>query len=256
VFQSRLLGVIVVCGVLAVLPTESAAQSIGASTCADCHFANPGSMSDRHLVDFDLSPHSRQRVGCEKCHGGNPSTFERGMAHRGMISPDSQRSPVARTNVPSTCGTCHVGPFVAFQDSRHYQLLRAGNRNVPTCVTCHGSVAANVPSPKAVEGLCARCHADRKVAPRPELARNAGLAIAGLNEIRALLDQADQTIARIRDAGRKQQLQAQAQQARVPLIQAADAGHRFVYDMLEERLTLARTRAGALLEELANPPAR
>jgi hypothetical protein len=94
------------------------------------------------------------------------------------------------------------------------------------------------------------------VAPRPELARNAALAIAGLNEIRGLVDQADATIARIKDAGRKQQLQERAQQARVPLIQAADAAHRFVYDMLEERLTLARTRAGALLEELANPTAR
>jgi hypothetical protein len=173
-----------------------------------------------------------------------------------MLSPDNQRSPVGRANIPATCGTCHVGPFVAFQDSRHYQLLKAGNRDVPTCVTCHGNVAANVPSPKAVEGLCSRCHADRKVAPRPELARNAALAIAGLNEIRGLVDQADATIARIKDAGRKQQLQERAQQARVPLIQAADAAHRFVYDMLEERLTLARTRAGALLEELANPTAR
>ena len=253
---SRLLAVVVVFGVLVVRPTESAAQAPGASACADCHFANPGSISDRHLADFDVSPHSRQRVGCEKCHGGNPATFERGTAHRGMLSPDNQRSPVGRTNIPSTCGTCHVGPFVNFQDSRHYQLLRAGDRNVPVCVTCHGNVAANVPSPKAVEGLCNSCHGDRKVAPRPELARNAALSIAGLNEIRALLDQADAAVARIKDPARKQQLQEQAQQARVPLIEAADAGHRFVYDMLEDRLRLARTRAGALLEELANPTAR
>ena len=173
-----------------------------------------------------------------------------------MLSPSNERGPVGRTNIPATCGTCHVGPFVAFQDSRHFALLKAGNRNVPTCVTCHGNVAANVPSPKAVENLCASCHGERKVAPRPDLARNAGLQIAGLNELRALLDQADATVARVKDADRRQRLLAQAQQARVPLVQAADAGHRFVYDMLEERLTLARMRTAALLEELANPSAR
>jgi len=91
------------------------------------------------------------------------------------------------------------------------------------------------------------------VAPREGLARNAALEIAGLNELRALLDQADATIARIKDPVRRQPLLAQAQQARVPMIEAADAGHRFVYDMLDERLMVARMRTAALLEELANP---
>jgi hypothetical protein len=40
----------------------------------------------------------------------------------------------------------------------------------------------------------------------------------------------------------------------VPLTQATQAGHAFVYDDLEERLNTARRRLGALFEELANPP--
>ena len=254
--MTRLLRVLALPVVLLGCPSLTHAQVTPSSACADCHFANPGSVSSNHLADFDSSPHGRRRVGCEKCHGGNASTFERGMAHMGMRAPADPRGPVARVNIPSTCGTCHVGPFVAFQDSRHFALLRAGNRNVPTCITCHGNVAARVPSAKAVEGLCASCHGDRKVAPLPDLARNAGLQIAGLNEVRGLLDQVDAMVARIRDADRRQRLQAQAQQARVPLIEAADAGHRFVYDMLQERLTLVRTRTMALLDELANPAAR
>jgi hypothetical protein len=37
------------------------------------------------------------------------------------------------------------------------------------------------------------------------------------------------------------------------LIEAVDAGHRFVYDALKERLSVARRRMEALLAQLANP---
>ena len=240
----------------ACLPSAAVAQLQPMSACADCHYANPGSTSAQHLTEWDLSPHSRQRAGCDKCHGGNPNSFEKGQAHRGMLSPNSPGSRVSRANIPATCGSCHVGPFVAFQDSKHYELLKAGNRNVPTCVTCHGNVAANVPSPKAVESRCNSCHGAKGVAPRPDRARNAALHIAGLNELRDLLDQADKTIARIKDAQRREPLLYQAQQARVPLIEAQNAGHRFVYDALEERLMRARMRVSALLDQLANPSPR
>ena len=199
-----------------------------------------------------MSKHGRN-IGCETCHGGNPATFERMQAHRGMRTPSDPRSPVSRANLPATCGTCHAGPFVAFQDSRHYAMLRAGNQDVPICSTCHGDVAGLVPSPKTVEGICQTCHGARSVAPRDGLAAKAALEIAGLNELRALLDQADAAIARIKDQARRQRLLTQAQQARVPLVEAADAGHRFVYDRLDERLMAARMRTAALLEELANP---
>jgi nitrate/TMAO reductase-like tetraheme cytochrome c subunit len=238
------------------LPSMAAAQLQPSNACADCHYANPGSVSVQHLTEWDVSRHSRQRVTCDKCHGGNPNSFEKMQAHLRMLSPSSARSPVSRSNIPATCGVCHAGPFVAFQDSKHYQLLRAGDRNVPTCVTCHGNVAANVPSPKAVESRCNSCHGDRKVAPRLDLARQAALHIAGLNELRDLLDQADKAIARIKDPDRRGPLSYRAQQARVPLIEAEDAGHRFVYDQLEERLMLAHMRIEGLLDELANPALR
>ena len=51
--------------------TEGRAQS--QSRCADCHFANPGSVSANHLSEWDLSGHGRKNVGCETCHGGDPA---------------------------------------------------------------------------------------------------------------------------------------------------------------------------------------
>ena len=44
-------------------------------------------------------------------------------------------------------------------------------------------------------------------------------------------------------------------QAEVPLTEAVNAGHAFVFTALRERLETARRRSAVLLEDLANPPA-
>ena len=62
-------------------------------------------------------------------------------------------SPVNWRNLPVTCGTCHAGPFVAFQKSEHFALLQKGDARVPTCATCHGAVAAQRPSVAALAVL-------------------------------------------------------------------------------------------------------
>ena len=40
--------------------------------------------------------------------------------------------------------------------------------------------------------------------------------------------------------------------ARVPLKEAVDSAHMFVFDQMQERLTLTRKRADMLMERLAN----
>jgi hypothetical protein len=233
---------------------DASAQS--QSRCADCHFANPGSVSASHLSEWDLSGHGRKNVGCERCHGGDPRSFEPFVAHQDILARTNPASPVHPTNLPKTCGTCHTGPLVAFQRSKHYELLRAGNKNGPTCTTCHGEAAGNRLSPKALEGQCATCHGAGKIAPHPEFPARARLADEGLREARALLKDARHAIARVKDTARRASLEQAAQQAEVPIIEATQAGHAFVYDQLDERLTTARARLAALFERLANPDAR
>jgi Cytochrome c554 and c-prime len=241
--------------VIAISSSMVAAQQ--QSRCADCHFANPDAPASRHVSDWDNSPHGRGQVSCERCHDGNPSTFESMQAHRGILAPTNARSPVNRANLPQTCGACHAGPYSQFQKSRHFELLKTGNRNGPTCSTCHGEVAGELPSPKAIEGQCQRCHGERSAQPRPGRAANARTMIQGIRDVRAQLRDADAAIGRIKDQARRTRLRADADQVRVPLVQAADAGHAFVYDGLQERLQTARTRLVALQEQVANPaPAR
>ena len=230
------------------------------SRCADCHFANPpqglstpSGDATRHLRDYDLSAHAKAGVGCERCHGGHPDTFEKMQAHRGMLHWGNAKSPVFRANLPRTCGGCHAAPFVEFQKSRHYALLQAGNRNVPTCATCHGEAGENRPSPKALESECRSCHRADRPGGHPEHPALGRTMLEGVRDARTQLKDARRLIERVSDKARRARLEQAAQQVDVPLTQATQAGHAFVYTNLEERLGVARQRLAALFDTLANP---
>ena len=60
-------------------------------------------------------------------------------------------------------------------------------------------------------------------------------------------------IARVSNRTRRTELEGLYRQAAVPLIQAVQAGHEFVYTNLNERLATARKRIEEMLGQLANP---
>lgn len=221
------------------------------STCADCHFANPDAPG--HLYEWDRSPHGRNNVGCEKCHGGDGTTFESLQAHRVILNSNNPASPVNRRNLPATCGACHTGQFVAFQRSRHYALLQEGDPDGPTCSTCHSEVAAHLLSPSALEARCQKCHSEGRVGSHPEFPARAKALLESIREVRDMLDQAQPLIRRVQDRERRTRLEEEYRQAEVPLIEAIQAGHSFGFERLEERREVARSRGEALLERLANP---
>jgi hypothetical protein len=220
------------------------------SRCADCHFANLDAPARQHLNEWDLSAHGRNEVGCESCHGGDPTTFESFVAHAGIVGSNSPRSTAHRSNLPGTCGTCHASPFVAFQESRHFALLETGDARVPTCSTCHGSVSAQLLSPRALEAECANCHGSGETYERPEAPRQARQLLESIVAVRTVLDDARRLIDRVEDDEQKNSLEYDYRQAEVPLIEAATAGHAFQFNALEERLGTATRRADALMERL------
>ena len=222
------------------------------SRCASCHYANPDSPRQDHLQSWDNSPHDRGNVGCEKCHGGDATSFERAQAHRGILNSSNVASPVNRRNLPKTCGACHTGPFVAFQDSRHYQLLESGSDRGPTCSTCHGSVDGRLLSAKALASRCDSCHGVGETAPRAERARQVREQYDALSVVRQEMKLAQSLVRRVKDSKRRAELNDDYQQAQVPLIRAVNAGHKFVYDDLRQYLGVAQQRTQALLAKLAN----
>ena len=60
----------------------------------------------------------------------------------------------------------------------------------------------------------------------------------------------------MKDPVRRRSLEAAAQQAEVPIIEATQAGHAFVFDQLDERVATARARLTALFERVSNPDLR
>ena len=250
----RLLSLSAALATLGLLGAPTALAQLNRSRCADCHFANPYTEpAQNHLHEWSLSPHRRADVGCDRCHGGNADTFESWQAHQGVLGSFNPSSPVHRTQLPATCGSCHIGPYVNFQSSRHHELLTQGDRRVPTCSNCHGSVSGQLLSPEGLERQCAECHGPDGIVPRPGRAADARLLLEGIADVRESLDAARHLIDRVRDADRRSTLEGAYLQAEVPLIEARRAGHRFVFDQLEERLATARERMAALLSELVNP---
>ena len=245
----RTVGVIFISTVALAAAAPASTQQTG---CADCHSADPKSPRRDHLEAWDRSPHGRTNIGCEKCHGGNPRTFEAFLAHAGILTAADPKSPVNRRNVAATCGACHVGPFVAFRDSRHHELLQSGNQKGPTCSTCHGEVDGRVLSPKALASQCNECHGPGELAPRAERARQVRDQYEGLTAVREQMKLAQSLVKRVDDKKRRASLTQAYEQAQIPLTRAVDAGHRFTYVELREYLAVAQQRVAALLSALAN----
>jgi hypothetical protein len=229
------------------------APAIGQSSrCADCHFASPFAPNASHLTTWDRSPHGRAGVGCDSCHGGDSSTFEQFLAHRGILHSTVSSSPVNPLNLPATCGSCHAGPYVAFQDSWHFRMQRAGDARAPTCSTCHGEVLAYRLSPKELGKQCAACHGPKGIAPRPDRAEDARLLLEDISGARRQLADARALIRKTVEKSRRAALEEAARQAEVPLAEATQNIHRFVFDAARDRLDVARYRIGMLVGNLTS----
>jgi hypothetical protein len=79
-----------------------------------------------------------------------------------------------------------------------------------------------------------------------------GKTAQGVRDVRELLNTAKPVIKRVKDNTMRTSLPNDYDQATAPLTEAAAAAHAFVFANSEERLDVARTRAEALLQKLAD----
>lgn len=93
-------------------------------------------------------------ANCTSCHGSH-----------GILSHNDPKSPTYRTNIPGTCGKCHVGINEQYQAGIHGQLVAKGNPNAPVCTDCH--TAHTILEPTSSEfrmqstPVCGNCHRDK-----------------------------------------------------------------------------------------------
>jgi hypothetical protein len=63
---------------------------------------------------------------CSSCHGSHE-----------IRSGDDPASKVYRTNIPSTCASCHAGILGDYLGGVHGQAVKEGSPAAPVCIDCH-----------------------------------------------------------------------------------------------------------------------
>jgi len=164
-----------------------------AARCADCHGAHdilPSKDPDSRTYHLNLPG------TCGACHqndeivkrgriaGSDVSRFQdsihgQALARSGLLSAPNcadchgfhdvkpkgdPSSRVYRTQVPTTCGSCHEGILNQYRTSVHGTKLAAGNPLAPNCASCHSAHGvARVHSNSwqlQVLSECGSCHAE------------------------------------------------------------------------------------------------
>ena len=240
-----LLVAIVMAGSPSIRDGRAAVLAQPTTRCASCHYANLGTVpSPEYLADWHASVHARAGVSCDRCHDGDPWTYEPVAAHRGVLSPANPASPVHPKNLVRTCSPCHQAITQAFGRSVHQTQVAAGERRAPTCVTCHGAMRARVLSPAALERQCAECHQpDSALADYPALMR-ARLEELNIQRLRAA-NLAD-VIDGMPNDRRRLDLLVKLDAARTALKLAIASAHGFEPLPLHDRVAAARQQLDAI----------
>jgi len=148
-----------------------------ADTCAKCHsyagFLSRHTIPVAHPVNsYKQSVHGRavalgkDAAVCSSCHGSHD-----------IYPATDERSKVNHWKVPETCAQCHKEIVRQFNESVHGEAVKAGVRDAPVCIDCHGEHLimdpSNPTSPLNAENIsvqtCGRCHGDPRLALRNDL---------------------------------------------------------------------------------------
>jgi len=191
-------------------PSESrAAQVQQIDTCVDCHSQlDDTSWSEPvRLLQGDI--HKRKGLSCANCHGGDSTQLdpERSMdPGKGFIGKPS-------TNTIATfCGKCHsdaefmkgynpklrVDQAAEYATSVHGKLAAKGDKNVATCISCHGTHGIRAVSeatapvyPLKVAETCGRCHSNAEYMGRYKIPTDQAAKYARSVHADALLKRQD-----------------------------------------------------------------
>jgi predicted CXXCH cytochrome family protein len=146
------------------------------NSCLDCHARLEDELK-APAAAFPGDIHAQYGLGCEDCHGGDPSQDDVDRA-----KDKSFKGSPKRAQVPQFCGGCHADASAMraynpalrtdqlnqYWTSRHGQLLKTGDTKAAVCTDCHGVhgiQSAKYPKsqtfPWNIPQTCGRCHADK-----------------------------------------------------------------------------------------------
>lgn len=164
------------------------------NACVNCHQRLAPTVGRAHnFGEWEKSVHAQKGVTCEKCHGGDPAEEDPIKAHQAILKTHQAKSPLYYSQIPETCGACHISELQEFRKSAHYQELKKSERG-PNCVTCHASMAISIPQPGSLEQTCSVCHRERQIAKEALVTLNlAGSALKRWGETFAAVKKRGET---------------------------------------------------------------
>jgi len=128
--------------------------------CFQCHSGQYERTLDS-VHEAALEAGNRLAAICTDCHGAHDTPR--------LTDPRSgDLLPEARLHIPITCAKCHNAIYGKYLTSVHGNaLVNEENRDVPTCIDCHG--VHNIEDPTTARfrllspEICAKCHTDPKI---------------------------------------------------------------------------------------------
>ncbi|MCB9898570.1 MAG: cytochrome c3 family protein [Planctomycetes bacterium] len=132
--------------------------------CGKCHFEkDPATSTVAELLREPYTDDSHARgiltagltvsATCVSCHGGHD-----------IHAKGDPASPVSRSHVAETCGTCHVGVLEQYRQSIHNLVSVGDEHKGATCSDCHAPHSMQQADDKfRVQSIkaCTNCHAER-----------------------------------------------------------------------------------------------
>lgn len=158
------------------LITFSISVADNTSNCVTCH--QEWEEEDGPSFKFSKDIHSQKGLGCEDCHGGDPSLDDMD----DVRETGDYREPPDHSEVPLFCARCHsdaeymrghnpslpIDQLSKYKTSVHGQrLFDKGDDKVANCISCHtvheigdGRLPHSSTHPQNLPETCGGCHSD------------------------------------------------------------------------------------------------
>jgi hypothetical protein len=158
---------------LSIDPAKHSASAHGILSCRDCHTT---------IKDYP-HPASFPQVKCSSCHpeaaAGVPKSIHARLGVQACSSchGDVHELTTATSLVPEKCAECHAQQVKEFGESPHGRAAKAGDRDAPSCASCHGPVhqirsadqGDSVLAKRQIASACVQCHGNRGFIARHKL---------------------------------------------------------------------------------------
>ena len=138
-------------------------------TCQECHAEQYQKVLDS-VHQTALAAGNTNAAVCTDCH--NPHTQTR------LTNKDTGELLFeAKQAIPETCAKCHSTIYDTYKESVHGSALtEEGNKDVPTCIDCHGVHNIGDPTTNTFRNstpyLCASCHTDASIMDKYGISTN------------------------------------------------------------------------------------